>query len=155
MDSKWARVLLSYDTAIGVTGAIVIFMLAPEPSTALPLAILGGAVAIVAVLATIVTLLAVLLNADVMGPLVERLGGRDDVMFPYWFHGYLAAATIGTAIIAAVSSGTAARAFTAVAAGSLLWSAIAMIDLARHAMKLGRYRQSLEDSVKRYRERSA
>lgn len=153
-DSRLGRVLIAWDTAVGVlVGALTVWLIGPQPLAAVALAILGGAIALVAVLATIVTLLAVLLNADAMAPLVERLGGRDDVMFPFWFHGYLSAATIVAALLAAVGPAPLSRWFTGAAAGMISWAAVAMIDLAREAMELGAHRRTLEGAAERFRNR--
>lgn len=162
LDSRWGRVIAAADTALGVAvGVLAFFGLAgatPGARLAVALGVTGGAVAVVAVLATVLTLVAVLLDSDAYMAFIDRLGGRADAMFPYWFHGYLGAATVGVGLVAAATSSAyplLSRWLVAVAAGALTWSAFGVVDLTRHTIDQRAWHRSIESSVAEARRRNS
>lgn len=150
-------IILSWDTFVGVLVAGATFLLLDPANelTALPLAILGAGATLVAVLATVITLLNVLLDAEVLVPLLERLGGRERQLQPFWFHGYVAAATVVLSLVAAAAPWSAARWIVPVSCGTLAWSSVAMIDFVRHTMELSSHKRRLEESAERFRRRNS
>lgn len=159
MDSSVARVLLSWDTAIGVSAGIVVWLTVDEDAIRpLGLAAAAGAVAVVAVLATVVTLVSVLYDSSAFRALIERLGGRAAAMFPFWFHGYVAASALAVGLIAAAVGDNPAvlgQLAASVASGALVWSGFAMVGLTRHTLRQGDWKRRLEEAAAEARRRNA
>lgn len=157
LQTRWGLVIVSWDALAGLSAAAVVALLGPSADSLRTLAVagIGGGIALVAVLATILTLLGVLLDAEALAPLVERLGGRGEVVFPFWFHGYLAAVTVALSIVAAAGGPPVAGWVVPVAMGTLAWGAFGMVDLAREVLTLGYHRRRLESAADQARRRSA
>lgn len=147
--------LIAWDALWGVlAGAAMWMVIGPGDDSllAIGLALAGGGVAIVAVLATVVTLVSVLFESDAFEALIDRLGGRQVAMFPYWFHGYLGALVIASGLLGAAAE---SRFLITAASGGLVWAGFGMVDLTRQALRYGLFRRRVDGAVQRARRNSA